>query len=83
MELIDRERLKKDLIDNYSFYPVIVKNALEKQPVVEIVRCVECEYWKDRKVNGNGFTICPASGMEIQENDFCSYGERREENAAD
>lgn len=25
-----------------------------------------------------GFLICPASGMEIIDDDFCSYGERKE-----
>ena len=25
-----------------------------------------------------GFLICPASGMEITESDYCSYGEREE-----
>ena len=33
-DLISREALKRDLIDNYSFYPAIVKNALEKQPTI-------------------------------------------------
>lgn len=45
---------------------------------VEVVRCGKCEYWKKRFVNSKGFVICPASGMEITEDDFCSYGERRE-----
>ena len=44
--------------------------------VVEAVRCEECEYRKDARVNKNGFLICPASGMEITDNDYCSYGER-------
>ena len=46
--------------------------------VVEVVRCCECEYGKKVTINDKGFTICPASGMEITDNDFCSYGERRE-----
>lgn len=44
-----------------------------------IVHCGECEYYKEAKVNKKGYLICPASGMEITERDFCSYGERREE----
>ena len=29
-------------------------------------------------VNEKGFLICPASGMEITPDDFCSYGEPKE-----
>lgn len=49
---------------------------LKSIPVM--VQCKKCLYWEKAKFNKNGFLICPASGMEITENDFCSYGERRE-----
>ncbi len=44
---------------------------------VEVVRCKVCEHRRKATVNRKGFLICPASGMEITENDFCSYGERK------
>ena len=40
-----------------------------------IVRCKNCRYYAAAKANEKGFLICPASGMDITENDFCSYGE--------
>ena len=43
---------------------------------VPVVRCWECEYAKNAKVNKKGFRICPASHMEIVDYDYCSYGER-------
>ena len=43
--------------------------------VARVVRCKNCRYYQSAKVNKKGFLICPASGMEITENDFCSYGE--------
>lgn len=43
---------------------------------VPVVRCRECEYAKNAKVNKKGFRICPASHMEIVDDDYCSYGER-------
>ena len=46
--------------------------------VVEVVRCRDCIYFDDATVNRKGFVICPAIGMEITDDDFCSYGERRE-----
>lgn len=34
IEYIDKEKLIRDLIDDRSFYPAIVKNAIESQDVV-------------------------------------------------
>ena len=45
--------------------------------VVPVVRCKNCRYYQDAKVNGKGFLICPASGMEITETDYCSYSRRK------
>lgn len=44
-----------------------------------IGRCGKCETKKRAIVNANGFLICPVSGMEIIDNDFCSYFEPEEE----
>lgn len=41
------------------------------------VRCGECIYMEEA-YEKNGFLICPASGMEIMNTDFCRYGERKE-----
>jgi hypothetical protein len=43
----------------------------------EFVRCKDCTYMEDAYVC-NGFLICPASNMEITDNGFCSYGERKD-----
>ena len=43
-----------------------------------VVRCKDCKYFQTAKVNSKGFLICPASGMEITETDYCSYGERND-----
>ena len=48
--------------------------------VAPVVRCEECRYYQNAKVNKKGFLICPASGMEITEDDYCSYVERKEDN---
>ena len=45
--------------------------------MAELVRCKDCTYWDKAVVNKKGFLICPASGMEIQADDYCSYGGRR------
>lgn len=57
----------------------IAENALTID-AVPVVRCKNCQYRDEAKVNKKGFLICPASGMEIMDDDFCSYGERRDDN---
>ena len=47
--------------------------------VAPVTRCKDCEHLVNATVNGNGFLICDISDMEIAPDDFCSYGERREE----
>ena len=54
-------------------------NQFKHKDNVSVVRCKDCKYYEKAKVNNKGFLICPASGMEIAEADFCSYGERRTE----
>lgn len=44
---------------------------------VPVVRCKDCKYLVDAVVNANGFLICDINDMEINPEDFCSYGERR------
>ena len=46
--------------------------------VAPVVRCMDCKHKERATVNGKGFLICPASGMEITPDDFCSYGEPKE-----
>lgn len=41
---------------------------------VEVVRCKDCEYWRDDDCKNDSHGYCP-----ISENDFCSRGERRED----
>lgn len=47
-------------------------NASKLTPVI---RCEDCYYRKRAKVNEKGYLICPASGMEITDRDYCSWAE--------
>ena len=40
---------------------------------VEVVRCKDCKYWNNPYCNHSESTM-----LDTQENDFCSYGKRRE-----
>lgn len=61
---------------NYVENQVLIDHLIANGVTIP-VRCKDCTYWKNAKVNKKGFLICPASGMEITEEDYCSYGERR------
>lgn len=45
-----------------------------------IGRCKDCANKEKATVNDKGFLVCPASGMEITDDDFCSYFEPKGEN---
>lgn len=93
MRLIDADRLKAEIMgwcvvtdDLFGMGKYhereIVLQAIEESPAIDavpVVRCGECRYRELAKVNCKGYTICPASGMEITDDDFCSYGERKED----
>ena len=83
-EYIDRAALKRELApyeeNDFSQQMDVILAIVDVQPtadVVEVTFCKDCRYYQDAKVNEKGFLICPASGMEITETDFCSYGQRK------
>lgn len=56
----------------------IFKNVM-KEDYARVLRCKDCKHLVNATINANGFLICNISDMEITPDDFCSYGERREE----
>lgn len=55
-------------------------NGIPAADVAPVTRCKDCTHKERATVNDNGFLICPASGMEIMPDDFCSYGEPKQNN---
>lgn len=93
-EYIDRDALVAKFdrmgLGEHSFIEKVfsdgVRTIIAEMPaadVVPVVRCKDCVHWREAVTNDKGFLICPASGMEITESDFCSYGEREENNGVD
>ena len=76
--LSDRERtiVESGCVNHEGEIMDCVRYAPEVD-AVQVVRCGECRYRELAKVNCKGYVICPASGMEITDDDYCSYGERR------
>lgn len=82
-EYIDRAALKQELApyeeNDFSQQMDVILAIVDTQPaadVVEVTFCKDCRYYQDAKANEKGFLICTASGMEIAETDYCSYGSR-------
>ena len=89
MSYIEREALREELrhccivaFDERSGEPYVIDipQLLRRTTVSAevIVHCRDCKYKEQARVNKKGFLVCPASRMEIADNDYCSYGERRE-----
>lgn len=74
--LIDADALKKDLVENYGFFPALVMRAIDKQPTIDaepIVRCRDCA------VPHNKWTGCPKlNGLVPPDNFYCAFGVRRD-----
>ena len=92
MVLIDKDKLWTRLQQYEDFESLATTSAFDTiadfrillniAPVVDavpVVRCMDCVYKKRATVNKKGYLICPASGMEITDWDYCSYGERRDD----
>ena len=76
-DLISKSALKQDLLKR-SFYPVIVKHALEDAPTVdavEVVRCKDCAY--KQYYFTNDMVKCGCGNGAHHEGFFCADGERR------
>ena len=85
MRIIDADALIRNLIDNMSFYPVIVKCAIQAAPTidaVEVVRCKNCKHG-ERDIDESWY-FCHHHGCDWNKgHHFCSYGERIDEETDD
>ena len=59
-------------------------NATNEMPTVdavEVVRCKDCRGKNGGVTGPEGRYLCERTSRWVRDNDFCSYGERRKENA--
>lgn len=94
MRLIDGDALMDEANSDGAYGYVDAKQISEAHTIdaVEVVRCRECKYWGDEDGKSQGedgvlFARCNVHNYLIDgrhtgwcpaENDFCSYGERKE-----
>ena len=77
----DNETLEQRDLSYNTLMIYEIAMEIDDAPIVdavEVVRCKDCKQYSCAKTNRKGYRICPASGMEIKPDDFCSYGERKE-----
>jgi hypothetical protein len=80
---------KEALIENLNqfapeHYNALVNMLITKQPaadVVAVVRCKDCKYYGDTAYGD--MCKCWEDWLSTEDDDFCSYGERRVEDATD
>ena len=72
VELIDYIRT---LEHNYNVAVSFNENQaryIESLGITEVVRCKDCKFWD------GDFNWCDRRAVRMQEEDFCSYGERKD-----
>ena len=70
------------VVDCVKLYAKYMIETAPTADVVEVVRCKDCTWWKSIfSWNGKEHKVCVRDSSEPlrEQNDFCSYGERREE----
>ena len=89
-EYISREAALKDFeacnAENPNWTPQRVKTLLLRQPAADVAEVVQCKDCKHKvRTDANGIVICSEEhGMYCPtENDFCSYGKRRDDDVSD
>ena len=63
-------------IDNPVCGSVMIVNELPTVDSVEVVRCKDCKHYLEREQGCNHFGYYSHTPY-VEEDDFCSYGERR------
>ena len=79
-EYIEREALKRTLIDKKGFYPAIVKEAIETAPaadVVEVVRCRDCVHYCPMDKQHKHVRYCYWHSRLSRDNGYCDEGVRK------
>lgn len=71
--------------DDEHLFEFVPKEFIDNAPtadVVEVVRCKDCTWWKSIfSWNGKEHKVCVRESAEPsrESDDYCSYGERRED----
>ena len=85
--------LKKKYYDGFTVHDILSKHLDDGHKILElltafaeadgvdavpVIRCKDCKYWQKSSINYNEY-VCYWGGYVKQEDDYCSWAERREE----
>lgn len=79
--LIDKdEALKRLTWDSFAYQEINMMESVDTEPVV---RCKECNWFERNNTKKGEVLYCYYHEMNIKEDDFCSWGEVREDGQTD
>lgn len=90
MRLINADALKRIILSEGSYQNMVgvLEEEIDNAPTIDaepIIRCKECEYFVpvawyfDDEDEKHNCCFCTNHDIEVQDNDYCSYAERRAE----
>ena len=80
MRLIDADKMNLLLgISDRDIYAKWMLDHMDTVDAVVVTRCKDCKYAYINSFSASsGVALCTLSGQPMQQDDFCSYGERRD-----
>lgn len=83
MRYIDADKLKENFPKDSDWeYPVntnkYVCEIIDMQPVIEVIRCRDCENWDTEWEPKGGGHYCGMIDSTTSEVFYCAFGEKRE-----
>ena len=74
-EHIDHYMTIEEILDTYTS-----EGCPPTADAVEVVRCKDCKHYKEMYIGQSSLYMgCELHGSFFKENDYCSYGKRRED----
>lgn len=79
MRLIDADVASRWMEQNEAYMDAEILRAIPTVDAVPVVRCKDCKHAYINSFSAaSGAALCSSSAKVMQQDDFCSYGERRD-----
>jgi len=79
MRLIDADVASRWMEQNEAYMDAEILRAIPTVDAVPVVRCKDCKYAYINSFSAaSGVALCSSSAKVMQQDDFCSYGERKD-----
>ncbi len=79
MRLIDADAVMMDILSAGKIGKLTCVDLIKHSKTIDavpVVHCEDCKHFNRAEFNCKGFKICPASGMDVTPDDYCSYADR-------